>query len=225
MLHPAMTVTAAQRQTRKVSIIFSLPCSRVLTYRIGWAALSTFSSTTQMPSCPQAAAGPRTIEPMDQLVDTPPRQLDLNLAWPNSFAGLGPAFYTELAPTPLPSPYLVGLNRRLAAELGLSAELLAGPDGVEALTGNLPLAGARPLASVYSGHQFGVWAGPAGRRPRHPAGRGATPPPARRSCSSRAAAARPTRAWATAAPCCAPASANSWAPRRCTAWASRPPAR
>ena len=33
---------------------------------------------------------------------------------------------------------------------------------MEALTGNLPLAGSRPLASVYSGHQFGVWAGQLG---------------------------------------------------------------
>src|SRR4051812_1587413 len=105
-------------------------------------------------------SGPRRTKdnrPMDQFVATPPRQLDLNLTWSNSFAQLGPAFYTELAAKPLPSPYLVGLNRRLAAELGLSAELLAGPEGVEALTGNLPLAGSRPLAGVYSGHQFGVW--------------------------------------------------------------------
>jgi uncharacterized protein YdiU (UPF0061 family) len=99
---------------------------------------------------------------MDQLVDSSQRQVDLNLAWPNSFAGLGASFYTELAPKPLPSPYLVGMNRRLATELGLSAELLAGPEGVEAFTGNLPLAGSRPLASVYSGHQFGVWAGQLG---------------------------------------------------------------
>ena len=33
---------------------------------------------------------------------------------------------------------------------------------MEAFTGNLPLAGSRPLASVYSGHQFGVWAGQLG---------------------------------------------------------------
>ncbi len=99
---------------------------------------------------------------MDQAVDAPPRQLDLGLAWNNTFDGLGPAFYTELQPTPLPSPYLVGLNGRLAAELGIPAALLAGPDGLEALTGNLAIAGTRPLASVYSGHQFGVWAGQLG---------------------------------------------------------------
>ena len=99
---------------------------------------------------------------MDQVVDAPASPLDLKLAWPNTFSELGPAFYTELQPTPLPAPYLVGVNRRLAAELGLSDRLLATPAAVEAFTGNLPLADSRPLASVYSGHQFGVWAGQLG---------------------------------------------------------------
>ena len=57
---------------------------------------------------------------MDQAVDAPPRPLELGLAWRNSFAGLGPAFFTELEPAPLPSPYLVGFNRPLADELGLA---------------------------------------------------------------------------------------------------------
>lgn len=91
-----------------------------------------------------------------------PRLLDLSLPWHNSFARLGPAFFTELQPTPLPSPYLVGLNHALAAELGISPQVLASQEAVEAFTGNLPLAGAQPLASVYSGHQFGVWAGQLG---------------------------------------------------------------
>lgn len=99
---------------------------------------------------------------MDPVVDTPPRQLDLGLRWLNSFAGLGPAFHAGLGPAPLPAPYLVGLNRRLAAELGLPADVLGSPEGIQAFTGNLALAGARPLASVYSGHQFGVWAGQLG---------------------------------------------------------------
>ena len=99
---------------------------------------------------------------MDQVVDAPAGPLDLELAWPNTFSQLGPSFYTELQPTPLPAPYLVGLNRQLAAELGLSDRLLATTAAVEAFTGNLPLDGSRPLASVYSGHQFGVWAGQLG---------------------------------------------------------------
>ncbi|AMO25672.1 hypothetical protein UC35_22475 [Ramlibacter tataouinensis] len=88
--------------------------------------------------------------------------MDIAAAWPNSLAALGPAFYTELAPTPLPDPYLVGINPSLAAALGLDAQRLASRAGVEAFTGNAPVAGSRPLASVYSGHQFGVWAGQLG---------------------------------------------------------------
>jgi serine/tyrosine/threonine adenylyltransferase len=99
---------------------------------------------------------------MDQALAFPLRALDLGLPWRNSFAGLGPAFFTELAPIPLPSPYLVGVNSALAADLGLPVERLVAPEGVEAFTGNLALEGARPLASVYSGHQFGVWAGQLG---------------------------------------------------------------
>ncbi|MGE3345880.1 MAG: YdiU family protein [Ramlibacter sp.] len=99
---------------------------------------------------------------MDQAIKTPARQLDLQLDWRNSFARLGPEFYTRLSPTPLPSPELVGLNRPLAAALGLDSGLLASQQGVAAFTGNLALAGADPLASVYSGHQFGVWAGQLG---------------------------------------------------------------
>jgi uncharacterized protein YdiU (UPF0061 family) len=86
----------------------------------------------------------------------------LGPAWRNEFAGLGAAFHTELSPTPLPEPHLVSVNRSLAAELGLDPQRLARADSIAAFTGNCPLAGSRPLASVYSGHQFGVWAGQLG---------------------------------------------------------------
>ena len=88
--------------------------------------------------------------------------LELALPFRHGFAQLGPAFFTELRPTPLPAPYLVCLNTPFARELGLDPQALAGADAVEAFTGNRPIAGARPLASVYSGHQFGVWAGQLG---------------------------------------------------------------
>lgn len=91
-----------------------------------------------------------------------PAALDLGRPWRHSFAGLGPAFYTELQPTPLPRPHLVSVNARLAAGLGLDANLLADAAGIEAFSGNILLQGSRPLASVYSGHQFGVWAGQLG---------------------------------------------------------------
>ena len=83
-------------------------------------------------------------------------------AWSHRFAELGPAFHTELHPTPLPSPHWVGRSPAVALELGLDASFLEQPEVLEALAGNTPLPGMRPLASVYSGHQFGHWAGQLG---------------------------------------------------------------
>ena len=91
-----------------------------------------------------------------------PAALDLGIPWGNSFAQLGPSFYTELPPSPLPDPHLVALNAALARELGLDIGVLESDLGIAAFTGNAQVAQARPLASVYSGHQFGVWAGQLG---------------------------------------------------------------
>jgi uncharacterized protein YdiU (UPF0061 family) len=99
---------------------------------------------------------------MEQIVEAPARAYDFGIRWRHGFATLGPAFYTELPPLPLPGSYLVGLNEPLARELGIDAARLRSAEGVDALTGNRAIAGTRPLASVYSGHQFGVWAGQLG---------------------------------------------------------------
>ncbi|MDO8248878.1 MAG: YdiU family protein [Rhodoferax sp.] len=88
--------------------------------------------------------------------------LDVGLIWRNSFAQLGRTFYTPLAPQPLPAPYWVSSSRALARELGLDQSWLASPELLEVVSGNRPLAGTQPLASVYSGHQFGQWAGQLG---------------------------------------------------------------
>jgi serine/tyrosine/threonine adenylyltransferase len=91
-----------------------------------------------------------------------PSPVDLGLTWSNGFAQLGSDFFTELAPETLPAPYWVGQSAGVARLLGLDEAHLNSPEWLEALTGNLPLAGSRPLASVYSGHQFGQWAGQLG---------------------------------------------------------------
>jgi uncharacterized protein YdiU (UPF0061 family) len=88
--------------------------------------------------------------------------IDLGLNWHNSFAALGEAFFTELTPKPLPAPYWVGRSNAVARELGLSADQMSSDPLLQALSGNLHIAGTRPLASVYSGHQFGAWAGQLG---------------------------------------------------------------
>ncbi len=62
----------------------------------------------------------------------------------------------------MPAPYFVAGSSRAAALVGLDAATLAQEDFVAALTGNAVPEGAQPLAAVYSGHQFGVWAGQLG---------------------------------------------------------------
>ena len=91
----------------------------------------------------------------------PPTGLDARVV-ESSFADLPPAFYTRVRPTPLPDPYPVAVSAPAAALLGLDPEELRTPVAVAVLAGNRVLPGAAPLAAVYSGHQFGVWAGQLG---------------------------------------------------------------
>jgi serine/tyrosine/threonine adenylyltransferase len=79
-----------------------------------------------------------------------------------SFAQLGDSFCTHLSAQPLPSPYWVGCSRAVAKVLGLEDNWLESDAALQALSGNALLPGSQPLASVYSGHQFGVWAGQLG---------------------------------------------------------------
>ncbi|MDE2416296.1 MAG: YdiU family protein [Burkholderiales bacterium] len=87
---------------------------------------------------------------------------DAGLRWTNSFSQLGEAFFVALQPTPLPAPYWVGHSKPLAQQIGLPDDWSASPDWLQVLTGNRALVGTVPLASVYSGHQFGNWAGQLG---------------------------------------------------------------
>ncbi len=80
----------------------------------------------------------------------------------NSFAGLPPAFYTRLKSTPLPSPYLVCGSDEAARLIGLDPASFNDPQFVEVFGGNAQLPASLPLSAVYSGHQFGVWAGQLG---------------------------------------------------------------
>jgi serine/tyrosine/threonine adenylyltransferase len=74
---------------------------------------------------------------------------------------LGPAFHTLLPPQPLPEVHWVHRNTALAADLGLTHWLDTG-QALHALAGNTVPPGTETLAGVYSGHQFGVWAGQLG---------------------------------------------------------------
>ena len=74
--------------------------------------------------------------------------------------GLGARYARALAAQPLPQPHWVARNQALAQALGVDA-WLAGDEALQLLSGHVaPPCGS--LASVYSGHQFGVWAGQLG---------------------------------------------------------------
>ncbi len=81
------------------------------------------------------------------------------------FSTLGERFLTRLSPMPMPTagtPYLVGFSPDAAAPLGIARAALDTPAGLDVFTGNTIAAWSDPLATVYSGHQFGVWAGQLG---------------------------------------------------------------
>lgn len=80
----------------------------------------------------------------------------------NSFADLPSSFYTRLMPTPLPAPYLVAASPSAAALIQLDPSAFTDQHFLEVVTGNRTLPDSKPLAAVYSGHQFGVWAGQLG---------------------------------------------------------------
>ena len=56
---------------------------------------------------------------------------------------------------PRRDPRVLRLNLGLAAELGLDADALDGPEGAAILAGSVAPEGATPLAMAYAGHQFG----------------------------------------------------------------------
>lgn len=73
-----------------------------------------------------------------------------------------PDFYTPLAPTPLKNARLIWHNAPLAQTLGIPEALFHPAQGAGVWGGETLLPGMSPLAQVYSGHQFGAWAGQLG---------------------------------------------------------------
>ena len=93
-----------------------------------------------------------------QALDTP----SMTLPWSNRYARLGSDYLSSVSPTPLPDLHWVAQNTALANALGLPDTFWNDPQVLEALGGSATLTGSETFASVYSGHQFGVWAGQLG---------------------------------------------------------------
>lgn len=82
-----------------------------------------------------------------------------NAGWhfDNSYVTLPSFFYSEIEVNPVSTPELVLLNKGLAQELGLDADVLRTEEVLHILAGNeMPKNGAR-IAQAYAGHQFGYF--------------------------------------------------------------------
>ncbi|OYU12116.1 MAG: hypothetical protein CFE38_08400 [Comamonadaceae bacterium PBBC1] len=83
------------------------------------------------------------------------------LDWTHRLTQLGPRFFTPLQPTPVAAPRWAARNDALRSELGWPTQLFD-DDHLQAFAGNALMVGSQPMATVYSGHQFGQWAGQLG---------------------------------------------------------------
>jgi len=86
-----------------------------------------------------------------------------------AFSLIGDDTCQFIAPTPLPEPYWIAVSTEAAELVGIplgSNQLPQDPDWLAVLAGNSAELGERlfpkPMATAYSGHQFGHWAGQLG---------------------------------------------------------------
>ena len=93
----------------------------------------------------------------------PPRGLSLEgLRFENSFASLGDAFSEIRNPTGIPGARLAGFSPDAAALIDLRTGEETRPEFAALTAGNAIARGMEPVAAIYGGHQFGVWAGQLG---------------------------------------------------------------
>jgi uncharacterized protein YdiU (UPF0061 family) len=90
---------------------------------------------------------------MENPVYSPLEELQFN----NTFHALGEDYFTEVEPQGLKEPYLVSYSPEVFSLLGLPETVISDPQFTEYFSGRRKLPGSRPLAMVYSGHQFGVY--------------------------------------------------------------------
>ncbi|MDB9814839.1 YdiU family protein [bacterium] len=80
----------------------------------------------------------------------------------DQFREQGDQHFSPVMPSRLDDPVMVSSNALLAKELGIDPAELDSPELLELMGGNFMIANIKPIALVYSGHQFGVWAGQLG---------------------------------------------------------------
>jgi hypothetical protein len=102
-------------------------------------------------AAPDAAAAPRDAAP------------SFGLAFAPRYAALGSDFWTaQEAERVTDDPVLLHASPAAARLIGLSEAAFGDPAFARIFSGADPMQGFQPLAMVYSGHQFGQWAGQLG---------------------------------------------------------------
>jgi uncharacterized protein YdiU (UPF0061 family) len=84
------------------------------------------------------------------------------LPWLNRYAALGRPFAHHQPGQALPDPRWVATSDAAAADLGWPADWWTQPGALAAFSAGTAWPGMQTAATVYSGHQFGVWAGQLG---------------------------------------------------------------
>tara|TARA_A100001015_G_scaffold230810_1_gene261169 strand:+ start:6326 stop:7792 length:1467 start_codon:yes stop_codon:yes gene_type:complete len=80
----------------------------------------------------------------------------------NSFKEFDEEYFSSVSPKPLQKPELGNVNDLLVRDLGLEANFLKNRETFNLLSGSNIPSNITPISLVYSGHQFGVWAGQLG---------------------------------------------------------------
>jgi uncharacterized protein YdiU (UPF0061 family) len=92
----------------------------------------------------------------------PPAKTLEELQFANSFAALGDAFSELRSPAGIPNARLVAFSPAAAQLIDLRPGEEARPEFLALASGNALVSGMEPVAAMYGGHQFGVWAGQLG---------------------------------------------------------------
>jgi protein adenylyltransferase len=100
---------------------------------------------------------------MRTMAIAPPRGKSLEeLRFDNSFAALGDAFSEHRTPAGIPGARLVAFSPEAGALIGLRPGEERRAEFAQVVSGNALVPGMDPVAGLYGGHQFGVWAGQLG---------------------------------------------------------------
>jgi len=80
----------------------------------------------------------------------------------DTFKDRGDLHFSPVVPSRPDQPTKVSSNSLLATQLGIDPAALESQTMLDLVSGNFGTANIKPIALVYSGHQFGVWAGQLG---------------------------------------------------------------